>query len=206
MTTEQKNDNTVDEQLRQQLMPDDHGPNEDALDSDEFFERHRHPVVGGGEDQTDFDSLLVGENKTFRHMVKLHNPYYKVDSHAVSTDDGYILKLFRIRGVGSETSRVGEGNPKPVAFLQHGLLSSSETWVQNGGNSLAFQLVAAGYDVWLGNNRGNIYSRKHKYLRAEGREYFNFSFYEMGKFDLPAMIDYVRHQTGQKRISYIGHS
>jgi len=84
---------------------------------------------------------------------------------------------------------------KPVAFLQHGLLSSSETFVGHGADSMAYKLVEAGYDVWLGNNRGNIYSRGHREKSATG-DYFNFSFYEMGKFDLPAMLDYVLSQTG----------
>jgi len=28
----------------------------------------------------------------------------------------------------------------------------------------------------------------------------------MGIYDLPAMIDYVREQSGQEKVSYIGHS
>ena len=59
---------------------------------------------------------------------------------------------------------------------------------------MAFQLVDQGYDVWLGNNRGTIYSRGHKTMQAE-EAYFDFSFYEMGKFDVPAMVDYVRGKT-----------
>ena len=123
----------------------------------------------------------------------------------MTTEDGYILKVFRIVG-DSEVSRLGEGKPKPVVFLQHGVLSSSEAWVNSGNNSLAFHLIDAGYDVWLGNNRGNIYSRKHNSYFTDGFDYFNFSFYEMGKYDLPAMIDHVRQQTHQQKVTYIGHS
>jgi lysosomal acid lipase/cholesteryl ester hydrolase len=50
--------------------------------------------------------------------------------------------------------------------------------------------LEAGYDVWLGNNRGNIYSRGHKTKKPDG-DYFYFSFWELGKYDLPAMIDLV---------------
>ena len=41
-----------------------------------------------------------------------------VDSHVVDTSDGFILKVFRIRGTGPKyVSRLGEGKPKPVVFL-----------------------------------------------------------------------------------------
>jgi predicted alpha/beta hydrolase len=63
----------------------------------------------------------------------------------------------------------------------------------NGENSLAYVLANAGYDVWLGNNRGNIYSRKHQTLNPDKdtAKFFDFSFYELGKYDLPANVDYI---------------
>lgn len=38
------------------------------------------------------------------------------------------------------------------------------------------------------------------------KDYFNFSFIEMGDHDLPAMIDYVLDVTGQKKVAYVAHS
>ena len=53
-------------------------------------------------------------------------------------------------------------------------------------------MVKNGFDVWLGNNRGNSFSRKHKKLDPDtNTKFWEFSFVELGDFDTPAMIDYV---------------
>lgn len=80
--------------------------------------------------------------------------------------------------------------------MQHGLFTSSESWILNGNKSHAFQFAKQGYDVWLGNNRGSTYSRKHISLKPDdndedAKKYFDFSFYELAKYDLPVMIDFV---------------
>ncbi|XP_033230502.1 lipase 3-like isoform X3 [Belonocnema kinseyi] len=44
----------------------------------------------------------------------------------------------------------------------HENLGSSADWVVTGpSNGLAFLVADSGYDIWLGNNRGNTYSKKH---------------------------------------------
>ena len=62
----------------------------------------------------------------------------------------------------------------------------------------------------MGNNRGNKYSREHETLDAlkdsDKNKYFDYSFYELGKYDAPAQIDFVRHKTGFEKITYVGHS
>lgn len=53
-----------------------------------------------------------------------------------------------------------------------------------------------GYDVWLSNSRGNHYSQSHKYLDPDkDGEFWNFTFEDHAKFDLPALFDYVEHVT-----------
>ena len=95
-----------------------------------------------------------------------------------------------------------------MAFLQHGLFSDATTWVLHGAQSLSVVLAQAGYDVWLGNNRGNVYSRHNTHLDPvkDYTQFFDYSFYELGKFDAPAQINYVLRQTGKSKLSYIGHS
>ena len=41
-----------------------------------------------------------------------------------------------------------------------------------------------------------------KFLKSN----FSFSFDEMAKYDLPAMLDYVIEKTGVEKLHYIGHS
>jgi pimeloyl-ACP methyl ester carboxylesterase len=88
----------------------------------------------------------------------------------------------------------------------HGLLDSSDTFIINEETSaLAFVLANRGYDVWLGNNRGNKHSKKHVSLDSKDDQFWDYTFEEMAIFDLPAGFKYIYEQTNQK-IIYIGHS
>jgi lysosomal acid lipase/cholesteryl ester hydrolase len=64
----------------------------------------------------------------------------------------------------------------------------------------------AGFDVWLGNFRGNTYGSRHVNLTTSQHAFWEFSWDEMAKYDLPAMIDYVLEHTGQTELYYMGHS
>jgi len=135
---------------------------------------------------------------------------YPCELHRIQTRDGYFLTLFRIPGGKKEkmgSMEKEERSFKSVVLLQHGLLDSSFTWVANGPEkSLCFMLADQGYDVWLGNNRGTVYGRKHIYLDETNEEFWRFSYDEMGKYDLPDSIDYILKVSGQKKLSLVGHS
>ena len=108
------------------------------------------------------------------------------------------------------TEELPEDVIRPVFFMQHGLIASSESYLMNGNDSAAYHFAKLGYDVWLGNNRVSLYSRKHVDLNPDdpedAEEYFDFSFWELGKYDAPTQIDYVRNLTGNDKVSYMGHS
>lgn len=67
-------------------------------------------------------------------------------------------------------------------------------------------LAKAGYDVWLGNNRGTRFSDKHVSLKNTDKNFWNFTWEEMGTKDTPKVIDYILKLTNQTKISFIGHS
>ncbi|XP_020807414.1 lipase 3 [Drosophila serrata] len=118
------------------------------------------------------------------------------ENHIIQTADGYKLSLHRMPRPGA----------KPV-LLVHGLMSSSACWVQLGPSlGLAYLLYLKGFDVWMLNTRGNIYSRDHVRGRIPDSEYWDFSYHEIGTHDLPAAVDAIIQKTNQQQIQYIGHS
>ena len=120
---------------------------------------------------------------------------FRYEEHTVTTKDGYILTVFRIPGKKNEIDFA----EKPPVLFQHGIYSSADTWIMNHVEKApAFVAATAGYDVWLGNSRGNKYSKKHTTLNAEKdkAKYWDFDWVEMGLQDLPAVLDMITDKTG----------
>ncbi|KAM0735585.1 Lipase 3 [Formica fusca] len=139
---------------------------------------------------------------TTMELIKKYG--YNGEQHTVTTSDGYILELHRITGRANSSDSQKQ---KPVAFVMHGILASSSIWVfAKPEKSLGFILSDKGYDVWLGNARGTLYSREHSNSSIKKKNYWNFSWHEIGIYDLPAMIDYILETTGQEKLFYLGHS
>lgn len=139
--------------------------------------------------------------KSFYEIVNENG--FKFEEHKVTTKDGYILTVFRIPGLQVNDDKTGK---KPI-LLQHGILDSADAWIAHYVDTApAFVLAKSGYDVWLGNSRGNKYSKDHINKRITKKDYWDFSFETMGTYDLPAVIDYILGVTGQPKLAYIGHS
>ncbi|XP_049869392.1 lipase 1-like [Pectinophora gossypiella] len=138
------------------------------------------------------------EDKYLNATQLMHKYGHDAEIHHVTTEDEYKLTMYRIPG---------EGEP---VFIMHGLLMSAVDWLTVGPNkALPYIMAEQGYDVWMGNARGSsVDSRGHVYLSAEDdvARYWDFSWDEIGRYDLPAMIDYVLQKTKRAAVKYVGHS
>ncbi|CAF4782528.1 unnamed protein product [Pieris macdunnoughi] len=153
-------------------------------------------------DNRPLKKALGYDEDVFFNFTELTSKYgYLTEDHVVTTEDGYILNVFRI------PSKCDNTKGYPV-ILMHGLVDSSDAWILAGPQvGLAYILSDNCYDVWAANGRGNTYSRNHISLDPnKDPEYWNFSFDETGNYDLPAIIDYVTQTTEKPKVYYVGHS
>ncbi|EDV32147.2 LOW QUALITY PROTEIN: uncharacterized protein Dana_GF14186 [Drosophila ananassae] len=158
--------------------------------------------VGAVEEADPFIDIPFKKLKTSEERIQEHG--YPAESHFVETPDGYVLNLFRI----PHSPKLNNGDQqRPAVLIMHGLFSCSDCFLLNGPeNALAYNYADAGYDVWLGNARGNIYSRNNTRLALKNPYFWRFSWHEIGAIDLPAMIDYILELTGETALHYAGHS
>ena len=101
--------------------------------------------------------------------------------------------MFRIPGKLSEKKK--DLKLKPPVLLQHGMTQSSDMMILNRVDKApAFVLAEAGYDVWLGNLRGNKYCQKHDSIdpKTDPAKFYDFDQSHHSRFDLVSMIDYVK--------------
>eukprot|EP00434_Breviolum_minutum_P034673 symbB.v1.2.030691.t3/scaffold3488.1/size55655/5 len=120
-----------------------------------------------------------------------------VEEHFVTTEDKYILRVFRLPHKNA-----------PVVILQHGVLASSWCWLVNSPEkSLGILLWRMGYDVWLTNSRGNTFSRNHtEYNPSFNQKFWNYTFEDMGYFDVSANVRYVLTTTSKSDLTFVGWS
>ena len=101
----------------------------------------------------------------------------------------------------------------------HGLGMSADSWFLSPeyGEPMPISLYEEGYDVWIGNNRGTNHSMEHIDWSPEhhAQHFWNWSFAEMGKYDVPAMLKTIKYTIQQNvenpkieytdKIIYVGY-
>jgi len=134
---------------------------------------------------------------------------YEFEEHVMLTKDGYLLGLHRLcTSKGAQRTSIGTRTNKPVVYLHHGLLMNSEIWIclTSPDRALPFVLVDLGFDVWLGNNRGNKYSKKSIKCDPNSKEFWNYSIDDFAWHDIPDSINYILDITQARSVSYVGFS
>ena len=139
-------------------------------------------------------------------LARMYN--FTCEEYEVTTEDGYILKLHRIGKNKTGEHQIDERSlNRKVALVVHCLECDSSVFLCNTAeNSLGFLLADNDIDVWLINLRGTSYSHKHVNYSTYNSKYWDFSWQEMAKYDLPATVDFILAKTQHDRITYIGQS
>ncbi|XP_058830911.1 lipase 1-like [Topomyia yanbarensis] len=146
------------------------------------------------------DSLPLNRERTDQLLAV---DGYQGEPHRVVTEDGYVLKLYRIW----RDQRPAGNVSREVILLQHGILHSSADWLVLGPQrSLAYQLVDLGFDVWLANTRSSLNSHQHEHYCTCSQEFWDYSWHEMGYYDLAATIDKVLQETKQPKLRLVVYS
>lgn len=157
-----------------------------------------------------------GNHMKFK-AAQIRSVGYPVEVHTMFTDDGYRIRLHRIphgrynfkRQNNSQKFNSTQSKRREPLLLVHGAICSGSMWIHHpyyAKKSLAFLLADDGYDVWLFNARGTSSSLGHKTLTINDAKYWDFSWHEIGLYDITKTIDYVLEKTLEKKIYYAGHS
>ncbi|XP_075389878.1 lipase member K isoform X3 [Tenrec ecaudatus] len=128
--------------------------------------------------------LLLGSSCGYSKKISITNPEANMNISQIISYWGYPTEQYDVV--------TKDGYILGIYRIPHGRGCSSRT--------------DFGYDVWMGNSRGNTWSRKHLTLSPQSHEYWAFSLDEMANYDLPATVDFITEKTGQKQLFYVGHS
>lgn len=129
---------------------------------------------------------------------------YPCECHSILTSDGFVLQTVRI----PRQRHFLEKRP-PAVWLQHGFEGSCADWISQPkpSDNLGYMLYGAGFDVWMGNARGNVFAFNNTKLPIDKSVFWSaVDIDTMASIDTPSVIDYVLTVTKQRTLSWIGHS
>lgn len=119
---------------------------------------------------------------------------YDWDPYEIKTEDGYTLTLMNITK--KRSAAVADAPLNPLLMVP-AMGSNPDTWfgafINNAvpDNAIQLKILDAGHDLWALYSRGTEYSRKHDKYAADTAEFWDFSWAEMGKYDVKAAIGFI---------------
>ncbi len=144
----------------------------------------------------------------------------RVSTHTTRTRDGWGLSLNRYR-----MRHDGTGKPTAAVILCHGFNINNQFWDLDENTSLARYLAERGYEVWAPSLRGSGRSSKPLISRVRGLARLDtasvrdtvpsrgvevarggWTVDDHVRYDVPAIVEYVREQSGFDQVYWIGHS
>ena len=121
------------------------------------------------------------------------------EPHTITTDDGYILTLMHI------TNKTGVANSQPTLDKEPILYispmgSTPHSWLDftltvpdlsEDYSPLIISVLEDGHDTWMVYPRGTFYSLDHVEYSNTSAEFWDFSWYEQGRGDIKAAVDFI---------------
>jgi pimeloyl-ACP methyl ester carboxylesterase len=139
--------------------------------------------------------------------IFLRSPQESTETKYAATSDGWELGVYHYPATTAKKD-------KPPVILCHGMGVNSYFWNVLPENDLPSYLSRRGYDVWTLDLRGCGNShRKNRFMRFVGfdlkreeKDPYYWTLDDYARYDLPAVIDMVREESGQDAVTWIGHS
>lgn len=135
---------------------------------------------------------------------------YDWEPFEIVTNDGYTLTLMHVTKKSGPFHSGPNKDMAPIVVMPP-MGSSPHSWLEAylypspPDNPMLFKLRDAGHDLWFTYSRGTDYSLKHESYAPDSKEFWDFSWEQMGTGDLRAAVDYVHAATSQK-VGLLGYS
>jgi len=144
------------------------------------------------------------------NAVALQSPKNYTERAFAETEDGWQLAIYHF------PPRKLDPRKDPV-ILCHGMALNGNCWFVTEETDFASYLASHGYDVYVCDLRGHGQSRlKDNFLGFRGIDLFGklgvktdpyyWTVDDYVKYDIPAIIDYVKRTSGHETVTWIGHS
>lgn len=132
-----------------------------------------------------------------------HHLGLDVQSITHTTDDGYILQVFRCR----KAEALIDSNK--AILVVHALMQSSDSYllhVHNMDESLVYTLANQGYTVYLANCRGNEYGQAHISLDVNSMDFWESMHLDDLVLDVKNTIERIYEDNQNNKVHVIGFS